>query len=676
LSADPEPRDERVTIVVGPERVRPLRRTATAGRWSRAAQVLVGASVLALLVAVFAISWDGNPRSGAPLVERPVARPVAPVRRQRPSRLPAQPFPVQEFHAPGEPPGDPSSSAADGSVSEPAGDSPADLATTRPTDNSAGDSGAPPSESPAVVQTDDRAAPPATAPDEATEPIESAPERMDAAAVVAQVNRLLQQVWSTAQVTPSPAVSDEEWCQRTFALILGRAARPPELGQLAADPATDRRARLVERLMGEPYRAEFAEYWGQTWADWLLENAPKEKLRLRAFQSGLQRFLAKSIADGKPYDDLVAELLTASGSNEPLQADFNEATNYLLAFTNRDATMQPVALTEEFCRVVLGSRIQCAQCHDDKLTGLPQERFWQMAAVFQPLEAEVLRPGRRRLRDKAAGAAEPVTYVASDGTTRTATPAGPDGSLLSGSATSPPRTQFAAQVVASDELRQAVVNRLWGHFLRYGFTLPVDDMGPHNQVSHPELVTLLSNQLAAHDNDLTQLIRWIVLSDAFDRADTITRGNREDFPDGGLRVLFSRYYHRSSLFADPDGGLRWLAAGGKPRVTNVANAYDREQIEALRQRDFEQHRKPTPAAVDDEIEMGQLLPIAYLRNVKSFTAAGHLDRAQQVQHVYMLVLGRKATADELAQAEAVYAAADGDPVVALERICWALLNSR
>ena len=50
-------------------------------------------------------------------------------------------------------------------------------------------------------------------------------------------------------------------------------------------------------------------------------------------------------------------------------------------------------------------------------------------------------------------------------------------------------------MVASDYLARAAVNRLWAHFLGYGFTKPIDDMGPHNPPVYPELLDHLAGQL-------------------------------------------------------------------------------------------------------------------------------------------------------------------------------------
>ena len=56
---------------------------------------------------------------------------------------------------------------------------------------------------------------------------------------------------------------------------------------------------------------------------------------------------------------------------------------------------------------------------------------------------------------------------------------------------------------------------MWGHFLGYGFTKPVDDMGPHNPPSHPELLQKLADDFGNSTHDLKQLIRWIVLSEPY-----------------------------------------------------------------------------------------------------------------------------------------------------------------
>ena len=77
------------------------------------------------------------------------------------------------------------------------------------------------------------------------------------------------------------------------------------------------------------------------------------------------------------------------------------------------------------------------------------------------------------------------------------------------------RKELAKRVVGSEYMPKAIVNRMWGHFLGYGFTKPVDDIGPHNAPSHPELLEGLALEFRKNSCDLKDLIRWIVLSEPY-----------------------------------------------------------------------------------------------------------------------------------------------------------------
>ena len=89
--------------------------------------------------------------------------------------------------------------------------------------------------------------------------------------------------------------------------------------------------------------------------------------------------------------------------------------------------------------------------------------------------------------------------------------------------------------------------------------------------------------------------------------------------------------------------------------------------------------KRSPAAVavgfDAFDSPGRLIPVGYLRLVRAL-ASSPLTPQQQVEHAVRVVLARPPQAEEVADAERIYAEAKGDSVVALERVFWVLLNSR
>jgi hypothetical protein len=85
---------------------------------------------------------------------------------------------------------------------------------------------------------------------------------------------------------------------------------------------------------------------------------------------------------------------------------------------------------------------------------------------------------------------------------------------------------------------------MWQHFFAQGFTRPVDDMGPHNPSTHPEVLERLAKEFVASGYDLRQLIRWICATDAYQRTSIMGRSNASDDPAGGAAPLFSRVYLR------------------------------------------------------------------------------------------------------------------------------------
>ena len=106
------------------------------------------------------------------------------------------------------------------------------------------------------------------------------------------------------------------------------------------------------------------------------------------------------------------------------------------------------------------------------------------------------------------------------------------------------RAELAKLMIKSEFLGKAVVNRYSAHFLGYGFTKPVDDLGPHNTASHPELLDRLGQEFAAGGHDLKRLIRWITLSEAYALSSKTTPKNSKDDPSLGERPKFSHFYLR------------------------------------------------------------------------------------------------------------------------------------
>src|SRR5262249_59754508 len=85
----------------------------------------------------------------------------------------------------------------------------------------------------------------------------------------------------------------------------------------------------------------------------------------------LQQWLEANFRQNKPWDQLVTDLLTASGTPEQ-----NGAVVFFLA------NPTPDKLIDLTSKLFLGVQLQCAQCHNHPFTQWKQTEYWGMAAFF------------------------------------------------------------------------------------------------------------------------------------------------------------------------------------------------------------------------------------------------------------------------------------------------------
>lgn len=529
---------------------------------------------------------------------------------------------------------------------------------------------------------------PPTAPQPAPIPqpkyLDPAPSRE----VISFVNASLTHAWTENGVTPSPVATDAEWCRRLFVRVIGRIPTAEELKTFTSDRSPNKREQLVDRLLtDENYVEEYARHWATIWSNVLVGRTGGSAESL-ADREGLEQYLRQSLAKNKPYDQLVRELLTATGTSKPGTEGYNGAVNFLLAGLSKDATLA----TARVSRVFLGRQLQCAQCHKHPEQDWPQEQFWSLNAFFRQMRAEKAGAGMRLVNVDFSGEGQNSTegevfYETPTGLLKTAFPAFLDGTKVPPSgqlAEVDRRAELARLVAASPEMPRALVNRVWAHFFGYGFTQPVDDIGPQNPPSNPELFDRLSEQFAAHHFDLKDLIRWIALSDAFGRSSKLTTLASKDMPEAGAVALFSRYYSRQMQAEEVYNSLVHAAQIRK----TASNAADIEKARVDWLAQFSR-QMGTDAADEESHFNGSMRQSLIMMNgdlmrraasskseglLKS-VAGSSLKFEDKVQHLFLSALSREPNKKELDAARTILKNSAGDQAVALEDIWWALLNS-
>jgi hypothetical protein len=512
---------------------------------------------------------------------------------------------------------------------------------------------------------------------------------------VALIDQHVARHWESFGVAPSPEATDGEWCRRVFLDVLGRIPNVQELEQYLDEPAKGRKQLLIDRLLGEEYADEYAQNWTTLWTNILIGRKGGTERRSLVNRAGLKQALRAALAGNIAYDRLVFELIAAKGVSKPGQEDFNGFVNFLAGNLDDNA----VQATAKSSQIFLGMQIQCTQCHNHPFNDWKQNQFWEFNAFFRQTRALRRFQNRRDIesielvnQDFAGENNRPeeavLFYELRNGLSKAAYPVFVDGTKLASASgyveDIDRRTELAKIVVGSEYLAPAVVNRLWGHFFGYGFTKPVDDMGPHNPPSQPELLDALAAEFKSGGHYLKDLMRWIVLSRPYGLSSRFTARNKSDDPSLGQPPLFSRFYLRQMRAEELYESL--LVA------TEAHHAENRDKREATKNEWLEQFT--LAFGTDDNEETttfnGTIPQTLMMMNgdlVKKATSVekgGFLHRvatdpkmknAAKINHLYLAALARRPTTQETAMANELLRLRKGDAVAALQDVWWAVLNS-
>jgi hypothetical protein len=317
-------------------------------------------------------------------------------------------------------------------------------------------------------------------------------------------------------IPPSDLCGDQEFVRRAFLDLCGVLPSPAEVQTFLASSDPHKRARLVDTLLGRP---EYADFWTLKWSD-VLRNSRKT-VQLKGTHV-FQRWLHDHLARTTPFDEVVRELLTASGStfaNPP-------ANYYRIA---RD----PQNLAETTAQLFFGIRMQCAKCHNHPFERWTQDDYYSMAAFFARVKQKKDRlepgptpqiPGGEIIYDARAGeVTQPRTgKVMAPKFMGGAVPAIPPGQDR--------RRVLADWLTGGDNpfFARSVANRIWYHLTGRGIVDPVDDFRDSNPSANDELLDALAKDFVASKFDVKHLIKAIMTSRTYQLSAQANEYNKDD----------------------------------------------------------------------------------------------------------------------------------------------------
>lgn len=324
------------------------------------------------------------------------------------------------------------------------------------------------------------------------------------AAMIRKIDERINERLVAAKIEPAKLADDAEFLRRVYLDLTGVVPRVSEVRDFLADKREDKRAKLIDKLLDSPAHAT---HLANTWRNIMLPGG----LNIEQIQNvvGVQNWLRARIVDNLRYDNFVSELLIATEGDDVGPA---------LYYTSLD--LAPEKLAGSTARIFLGLQIECAQCHDHPFDKWKQTDFWGYAAFFAQLQRPSdANPGMQaRLVDLKTGEvklpnSETVVF-----------PKYPGGKKPSDEETGTRRLQLAIWMASRDNpyLARAGVNRVWANLFGRGLVEPVDDLGPHNKPSHPELLEELTTYFIDIGFNKRELYRTLANTQTYQRTSAWT----------------------------------------------------------------------------------------------------------------------------------------------------------
>lgn len=308
-------------------------------------------------------------------------------------------------------------------------------------------------------------------------------------------------------IAPSPLADDATFLRRVFLDVIGTLPNSEEARKFLEDASPHKRSRLVDHLLE---RDEYVDYWTMKWLDVLRAD------QLIVSPQGtvaMQRWLKSSFAGNKPFDQMATELLTVQGNTS---AQGPGAFYKILD--------EPEQAARSVSQLLLGVRIECAQCHHHPSERWSQADYVGLAGFFTGMKLKKLPNGEQAV----------VSFGGKDlphprtGELVAARALGAESADFSGVAD---RRIVLAHWLTADSnpfFARAIANRMWAHYFGRGLVEPIDDLRDTNPATNPPLMNALTDHMREVKFDLKAFTRTLLTSRLYQLSHDTVPSNATD----------------------------------------------------------------------------------------------------------------------------------------------------
>jgi hypothetical protein len=481
------------------------------------------------------------------------------------------------------------------------------------------------------------------------------------------IDRFIFEKLRVLNIIPSALSTDEHFLRRVYLDVLGVLPTIDEATAFLDSRDPDKRARLIDRLLERPERADrWATYFGDLFRLGFNESRDKGA---KIFYDWIRDAMLRDM----PYDRMVSELLVSQGN-----LYYEPTSNFYFVSRKLDPGDVATHVTQAF----LGLRLECAKCHNHPFEKWTQDDFYGFAAFFARLDTKFVNAG-----------SESNVYLKDEGevihpkTKRRVTPKYLDGPAAEEGVGSDIRQDLARWVTSPRNpfFARTMVNRIWSRYFDRGIVDPVDDFRATNPPSHEKLLDALAEEFTSHGYSIRQIERTILNSRAYQLSALPNESNRHD------RVNFSRYYLRRMsaeqlMDALVDAtGVEERFAGWAPgtramEIPHGSPSYLLTVFGRVDDREFAQERKEDPSITQalhliNGGTINRKIAAPGGRLAKWLADPG-LDDREAAERLFLATLSRRPSAAEADRILTTLKARPAERKEVFQDVFWALVNSK
>ena len=198
----------------------------------------------------------------------------------------------------------------------------------------------------------------------------------------AKIDDLVEKGLKKEEMKPNGGINDDVFLRRAYLDIVGRVPTIEEAENFHGSTYPRKRSQLISDLLESDGHVSHAFNF---WADVLRINSALGN-GARQAEDAYQLWLKEGLKNNKPYDQMVYEMVSATG-----KVWDNGAIGYYI----RDRGM-PLDNMSNTVRIFLGTRLECAQCHNHPFDKWTQMDYYHMAAFSYGMSARQYDSDNRR----------------------------------------------------------------------------------------------------------------------------------------------------------------------------------------------------------------------------------------------------------------------------------------